>query len=164
VTSTYDKQEQEYLALYSSEFLFAQNEDIDLSALSPLDFEFIHVNGVITSPVRLLEDGEVELVNVDDVEGGRWFFNGPNELIRFECTTLSEVEITDYQQCLDSFEYVASEDAVTDYSHISRLRFINKIGNDYLVQYDAAFWGGRWGREDHIRRFTSYYQWFHLAE
>ena len=164
VTSTYIKADEEFITKYSSEFLFAEYGDIDLSTLFPLEFEFINIDGVIVSPVRLLDDGEVELVNVDEVEGGYWFFNGTNELIRFECTTISEVIIEDYQECLDSFEYVATPQTVTDYSHITRIRFINKIGNDYLVQYDAAFWGGRWGREDHIRRFTSYYQWFHLAE
>ncbi|MFT4928344.1 MAG: hypothetical protein ACI8WB_004463 [Phenylobacterium sp.] len=163
IISTFNKADAEYLVKYSSELFFSQNDNVDLASLFPLEFEFTHTNGITVSPVRLLDGGEVELVNVDEVQGGRWIING-NELVRFECVTVAEVEITDYQECLDSFQYVATSETKTDYSHISRLRFVNKIGNNYLVQYDAAFWGGRWGREDHIRRFTSYYQWVHLAQ
>jgi hypothetical protein len=164
ITSTYLKADDEYLMRYISDYFFAKNADIDVTAFFPLEFEFIHLNGVSKSPVVLHDDGTVELVNVDEVEGGRWFFNGTNELIRFECINNAEVEIVDYQECLDSFEFVATEETKTTYSHISKLTFLNKIGDNYLVQYDTSFWGGRWGKEEQIRSISVYYQWLHLTD
>lgn len=164
VSNTFNKLDDEYAISNASEYFFESNDTIDLTILEPLNWQFVHVNGVSISPVRLLEGGEVELVNVTDVEGGRWQFDGDDGLVRFECANLAEVVITDYDECLDSFNYVATTQTKTTYSHISKLKFINKIGNNYLVRYDAAFWGGRWDREEHIRRFSSYYQWIHLPE
>ncbi|MCJ8273326.1 MAG: hypothetical protein MJK04_28490, partial [Psychrosphaera sp.] len=143
-------------------FVYVPNENINVDALLPRDFQFINLDGIITSGVQLLDDGVVELINVEDVEGGRWFIDDDGALIRFECLNIAEVEITDYQECVDSFEFVATTETKTTYSHLSKLTFLNRIGDDYLVQYDAAFWGGRWGRETYIRRFSTYYQWLHF--
>ncbi|NQZ11293.1 MAG: hypothetical protein HRT35_29430 [Algicola sp.] len=162
IVSTYRKADAEYFLRDNSAFFFSYTDNIDLPSLLPRVFEFIQIDGVTVTPVELLSDGVVEL-NLDGINGGRWFFKGNNELLRFECTTVAEVEITDYQECYDSFQYVATTETKTHYSHITSLKFINRIGNNYLVQYDAAFWGGRWGREEYIRRFSTYYQWMHLA-
>ena len=162
VQSSYDKVFNEYLNQNAYFVVYVPNDNIDVLSLLPRDFQFINLDGIITSGVQLLEDGVVELVNVEDVEGGRWFVDDEGVLIRFECLNIAEVEITDYQECVDSFEFVATPETKTTYSHLSKLTFINKIGDDYLVQYDAAFWGGRWGREGFIRRFSTYYQWLHL--
>ncbi|KAF7767749.1 hypothetical protein PCIT_a3837 [Pseudoalteromonas citrea] len=162
ITSNYDKQEQEYTVRNNLDYFFEKNSDIFLDEIESKHFEFINLNAVVTSRISLLEDGDIELGGIDNVEGGRWFLSDHNEITRFECQTISEVEIKDFQGCLDSFRYVATEETKTSYSHITKVRFLNKINDSYLVQYDAAFWGGRWGREDHIGYFSTYYIWKHL--
>lgn len=162
LTSVYDVQHHSYISKAYLDYLFAQNALIDVSQLLPRRFEFVNSNGVTVSPVRLLENGEVMLGNVDSADGGRWFFHDNlNEVVRYECTALGGALMEDYQQCLDSFEVAGTADATTTYSHVSHLKFLNKFGDTYLVQYDATFWGGRF-EDDFVNTISGYYLWTHL--
>lgn len=164
LTTIYDKQRQFFVSKSYSDYLFSQNEQIDVSTLLPRRFEFVNSNGVTVSPVTLLEDGEVVLGNVDSTDGGRWYFHeNTNEVVRYECLAVGGALMEDFQQCKDSFEVAATADATTTYSHISHLKFLNKFGNTYLVQYDATFWGGRFD-DDFVNTISGYYLWTHLPQ
>ena len=94
-----------------------------------------------TIPVSFTADGKVTFANTDDL-AGRWFINDDGELVSYECTDLAGNAITDYDRCLESFEFIGTEGEYTDFSHIRRLKFLHRDGDDFLIKYNASFYGG----------------------
>lgn len=165
VYSNYNKAEQDFDVSNDFETLFTKNIDVNMHDLAPGYFEFHSPNSVMVYPVTLDENGDTEVDGIGEVEGGRWIIDENGDLIRYECFSLSGVRIDDYQRCVDSFEFVGTENSYTTYSHISRLEFLHKVSEGfYLVKYDALFWGGRFDFVEDKGRLGTYYLYKHIPK
>ncbi|PLY40175.1 hypothetical protein CSZ94_22415 [Janthinobacterium sp. ROICE36] len=71
--------------------------------------------------------------------GGHWFFDTNGDVVSFECTDLNGRELSRYEDCLNSFDHLST----SAFSHIRRLRFMHKDGQNYQVKYDASVYGER---------------------
>lgn len=75
---------------------------------------------------------------------GYWFLDTNGDVVSYECTGLDGRELSRYQDCFNSFDNLAA----STFSHIRRLRFMHKNGDNYQVKYDASVYGERFSVVD----------------
>jgi hypothetical protein len=101
----------------------------------PGRYSFVSSDGVTQNLVTLHKDK-----TVTGVVGGHWFMDTNGDVVSFECTDLQGKDLTNYADCLATFDTDFSK---MSFSHIRRMRFMHKDGNNYEVKYDADVWGAR---------------------
>lgn len=74
--------------------------------------------------------------NPDSISG-HWFQDTNGDIVSFECITLERRDISNYSECIESFDRLSDMDFV----HIRRLGFIHKDGDNYQLKYSASFYG-----------------------
>lgn len=99
----------------------------------PGSYTFNNNNGITRSNVTFNKDK-----TVTGVVNGFWFIDTNGVVVSWECTDLLGKTIASYAECLAKF----NDRTQLSYSHIRRMRFMHKDGNDYQVKYDGAVWGG----------------------
>ncbi|WDE09217.1 hypothetical protein SG34_031115 [Thalassomonas viridans] len=124
---------------------FVKSSDFQISDdMFPGRYQLENSDGYSTAIMTFTADGVVDFDNIPNL-GGHWFINDQGELISFECTDLQGIFIDDYNTCLDSFEFIGTSSGYTEFSHIRKLKFLHRDGDDFLLKYNAGFWGGPFG-------------------
>ncbi|MBY0572438.1 MAG: hypothetical protein K2P84_02050 [Undibacterium sp.] len=99
-------------------------------------YVFISTDGLTRNELILHKDKRVS-----GVVAGFWFRDTNGDVVGYECTDLQEKEIADYDQCYAQL----NDTSKVSYVHLRRLKFMQKNGNEFLVKYNAALYGERWG-------------------
>jgi len=127
------------------EFLFDDSYPAFTDAF-PGRFEFMSDDGFSKIFIDFKADHTLE-TNAPGV-GGYWHLDENDNLISYECSTLNNKDIEDYQSCYESLGEVKTDDRYTNFSHIRVARILHREGNDFKVKYNANVWGGPFGIVD----------------
>lgn len=128
---------------------FVKNNNFEITDdMFPGRYQVDNLAGYGKTYINFYADGTVNFTNFDFQNlGGYWFVDNQGALINYECIDLLGNEINNYDECLDSFNFVGTSSRYTQFSHIRKLAFSHRNGDDFIVKYDASVWGGVFGSE-----------------
>jgi hypothetical protein len=106
----------------------------------PGHYRFTSDNGWAQIDIILHKDGTVTSVP-EWLVGGHWFQDANGDIVSYEYIDAGGSASANYDECYASFNCLSKD----SFSHIRRLRILNKENNIFNLKYDAALYGARFG-------------------
>jgi hypothetical protein len=98
---------------------------------------------------------------ITGVVGGYWFQDNNGDIVSYECTNLLGQAVVHYDECVKAFDNLID----FKFTHIRRLKFVYKNGNEYQAKYmGSQFTGPNSEGKYYYSNFPLTYRWTRVGD